>query len=157
MRLTEHFTLDEFAVSASFPELVRPVPGPLIGNCLRLAKTLEVFRPLVGPMKILSGYRPPALNAAVEGEPGSQHLTAEACDVSVSDPRVLFEGMREAAEAGHLPDVGQVIWYPTRRFVHVALPGATYRTPSFFLHRPPRHRYRPVPLGRRGDQVIASA
>ncbi len=39
-----------------------------------------------GPIRVNSGYRCPALNKAVGGTPGSQHLRGEAADITVGTP-----------------------------------------------------------------------
>ena len=61
---------------------------------VRLANTLlEPIREMVGPIKINSGYRSPAVNAAVGGVSSSQHLKGEAADMSPVQvsPAVLFD------------------------------------------------------------------
>lgn len=126
MRLTTHFTLDEFAVSASHPGVVEPVPDALQGYCRLLAiLALQPARNALGvPLRVTSGYRSEALNRAVGGSPTSQHRLAQAADVTTDDPAALFVWLRETEPAG----IGQVIYYPARRFVHVALASARYPT-----------------------------
>ncbi len=130
MRLSDNFTLEEFSVSASHPELVIPVPTGFIGNVRRLVTTiLQPAREAYGkPFKILSGFRSAALNAKVGGSPTSQHVLAQAGDVAVTDPLKLFKGLM----ASSLP-LGQVIYYPNKGFVHIATPGARYPRPAFFV------------------------
>ncbi len=130
MRLSDHFTLEEFSVSAGHPELVIPVPTGFIGNVRKLVTTiLEPAREAYDkPFRILSGFRSAALNRAVGGSPTSQHVLAQAADVSVSDPKRLFKALM----ASKLP-LGQVIYYPSRAFVHIATPGARYPKAAFFL------------------------
>lgn len=81
----------ELVVSRDHPELLEPVPPALRPNAERL---LEVLRALDrslsvawGPgtyvLAVQSGYRPPALNAAVGGSPTSRHLLAAAADVTI--------------------------------------------------------------------------
>jgi zinc D-Ala-D-Ala carboxypeptidase len=130
MRLTPHFTLDEFAVSASHPGLVEPVPAGLQTYCRLLALlALEPARIALGrPLRILSGYRPDALNRAVGGSPTSQHRLAQAADVGTPDPAALLAWIRAAQPVG----IGQVILYPARQFVHVALVSTKYPTLTLF-------------------------
>lgn len=53
----------------------------LLPNLRRLARGLDRIRLLLGhPLEISSGYRSPALNAAVGGVPGSQHAQGLAAD-----------------------------------------------------------------------------
>lgn len=126
MRLTPHFALTEFAVSASHPSLVQPVPDALAGYCRLLAVlALQPAREaLDAPLRITSGYRDAALNRAVGGSPTSQHLVAQAADVTTADPATLFLWLCQTNPDG----IGQVIFYPAQRFVHVALVSARYPT-----------------------------
>jgi hypothetical protein len=46
---------------------------------------MQAVRNLLGkPVFVTSGYRSPAVNAAVRGSQGSQHLTGHACDFKSS-------------------------------------------------------------------------
>lgn len=51
------------------------------------ALVYHVLQPIAdyfkSPVRITSGYRSPALNAAVQGSPKSQHLTGSAADIEV--------------------------------------------------------------------------
>ena len=80
-----------------------------------LALTANVLQPLRNawgkPLKVNSGYRCKALNAAVGGVPTSQHVKGEAADIAAGDPVKLA---RLAVKLG-LP-FDQMILYPT--FVH---------------------------------------
>lgn len=80
-----------------------------------LALTENVLQPLRDawgkPLKVNSGYRCKALNAAVGGVPTSQHVKGEAADIAAGDPVKLA---RLAVKLG-LP-FDQMIFYPT--FVH---------------------------------------
>lgn len=79
------------------------------------ALTENVLQPLRDawgkPLKVNSGYRCKALNAAVGGAPTSQHVKGEAADIAAGDPVKLA---RLAVKLG-LP-FDQMILYPT--FVH---------------------------------------
>lgn len=135
-RVGEYFVLGEFAVSASHPDLVVPVPDKLVPNIRRLASTcLDPIRRFCGkPVTVMSGYRGPRLNAAVGGSPTSQHVHGQAADIVVKG-----ETMRvfEALVNGSLKiPAGQVIAYPSKGFLHVATPGWTYRSPTFQIHEP---------------------
>ncbi len=56
-------------------------PPEVLGNLRRLARGLDRVRRLLGhPLEISSGYRSPALNAAVGGTAGSQHTQGLAVD-----------------------------------------------------------------------------
>lgn len=79
------------------------------------ALTENVLQPLRDawgkPLKVNSGYRCKALNAAVGGVPTSQHVKGEAADIAAGDPVKLAS---LAVKLG-LP-FDQMILYPT--FVH---------------------------------------
>lgn len=80
-----------------------------------LALAENVLQPLRDawgkPLKVNSGYRCKALNAAVGGVPTSQHVKGEAADIAAGDPVKLA---RLAVKLGLAFD--QMILYPT--FVH---------------------------------------
>ena len=133
--ITPNFRLSEFEVSQAQPELVEPVPDGCLPNVIKLAVTiLQPLREKVGPLRILSGYRAPALNRAVGGSDGSQHMQGQAADITARqmETHILFTQIQRDA---YDLKVGQVIYYPTENFVHVALQNAKYRTPTFFLSR----------------------
>lgn len=84
MNLTEHFTLDEFADSQTAARLgLDNTPSEeVIANLRGLCDTiLEPARQALGPLRISSGYRAPAVNAAVGGSKGSAHMLGFAADV----------------------------------------------------------------------------
>jgi uncharacterized protein YcbK (DUF882 family) len=67
-----------------------------------------------GELVVLSGYRTPETNAAVDGAGDSQHLRAGALDVQV--PSAQLAGFGEAALALRRGGVGV---YERRGFVHI--------------------------------------
>jgi uncharacterized protein YcbK (DUF882 family) len=143
VQLSAHFRLSEFAISDAYPELVVPVPTRYQPQLRKLVDTvLEPLRGAFGaPIRVLSGYRSFRLNATVGGSPTSQHLYAEAADLT---PTMTTVGRRRPAlalfdllRANALPH-GQAIWYPDRNFVHVALPSVRYPAPTFCVHLPAR-------------------
>lgn len=87
-QLTEHFTLEEFtdsqtAARKGIPN-VPPVGSPERANLQRTAETMEEVRTLLGdkPILVSSGYRSPAVNAAVGGSKSSAHMSGLAVDFS---------------------------------------------------------------------------
>lgn len=84
MKLSEHFDLAEFTASqtADRLNLDNTPPQLVIANLMVLAEGLERVRSLLGnrPLTITSGYRSPAVNAAVGSKPSSQHLIGQAAD-----------------------------------------------------------------------------
>lgn len=132
-RLSANFTEKELLVSASHPELVPlSLPVKYRPNAKRLvAHILQPIRDAWGKsMKVLSCYRSPELNAAVGGSPTSQHATASAADITTDGVRELFVQLLTGEI--RVP-VGQVIYYPTQNFVHIALPSVRYPGATFFI------------------------
>lgn len=83
MKLTEHFTLEEFTHSniASRLRIDNRVPDELMANIQLTANKLELVRKVLGfPIMITSGYRCPLLNAWVGGVSTSAHTKGLAVD-----------------------------------------------------------------------------
>ena len=87
-QLTEHFTLAEFtdsqtAARKGIPN-VPPAGSPERKNLQRTAEVMEKVRTLLGdkPVLVSSGYRSPAVNAAVGGSKSSAHMSGLAVDFS---------------------------------------------------------------------------
>lgn len=83
MNLSAHFTLAEMTVSEVAAR--RGIPNEPTAEALealyRTAKGLESVRAVLGkPIIVTSGYRSPAVNRLVGGQPSSQHLRGEAAD-----------------------------------------------------------------------------
>lgn len=82
--LSANFTLDEFCDSqtAAREGIDNDLPIDLLPAAKQTCYGLEMVRTLLGdkPILISSGYRSAALNVAVKGSNGSQHLVAEAVD-----------------------------------------------------------------------------
>ena len=121
MRISKNFTMDEFSVSASYPELARDIPinvRPAVK-----ALVLNLLQPICDRTgwsdTILSGYRSIELNRAVKGASGSQHMKGEAADNLFKrngKPVSIIEVLKLVKESGL--DFDQMIAYPT--FVHLS-------------------------------------
>lgn len=87
MQLSPHFKLSEFTKSeTAIRKRIDNTPGPLHAANLKKVceKILEPVRNHFGkPVRINSGYRGPALNAAVGGSSKSQHCNGEAVDFEI--------------------------------------------------------------------------
>lgn len=145
-QLTPHFKLSEFAVSASHPDMVVPVPASMEGSIARVATQLELVRVKLGrPMTIISGYRSKALNQAIDGSSKtSQHMQGEAADFTCHDIRAAFETIIGMVERGELDDAGQIIYYPNRGFIHFAIPSKRFPKATVCVHWPEHGmKYRP--------------
>ena len=117
MRISKNFTMDEFSVSASYPELAKGVPIN-IGHAIIVLVTY-ILQPICDKTgwtcKINSGYRSVELNRAVGGAPTSQHLKGEAADcVFMKDKKPV--PIIEVLKVGKDLNFDQMIAYPT--FVH---------------------------------------
>jgi len=135
LRLSEHFYVKEFFVSEKRPDLVRKmyVYDPK-KDLLFLLVTfiLQPVRWAFGKTTILSGYRSPELNSAVEGWDDSDHMRGMAADIFCSE--VSMEAVYLWAKTGIIKDrIGQCIWYPQKNFVHISLPTPKHRAEFFEL------------------------
>ena len=117
MRISKNFTMDEFSVSSSYPELAKGVPINIRPAIIELVK--HVLQPICDKTgwtcKINSGYRSIELNRAVGGAPSSQHTKGEASDC------VFMKGGKpvkiiDVLKVGKDLNFDQMIAYPT--FVH---------------------------------------
>ena len=102
MQLSEHFTLSEMTRSdtAERNHIDNTPSQEVIDNLRALCRNvLEPARVAFGqPIYITSGYRCPALNAKVGGQPTSQHLRGEAADLQVKgvrNIRHLYNAIRD--------------------------------------------------------------
>lgn len=121
MKISNNFRMEEFAVSASYPKLVKPVPKELECNVKFLV--LNLLQPICDATGwrdyISSGYRSPELNRAVKGAATSQHMTGEAADNNFLDNGKEvspYEVLKKVVELGL--DFDQMIAYPS--FVHLS-------------------------------------
>ena len=87
MQLSTHFKLNEFTKSdTAIRKRIDNTPGPAHAANLKKVceKILEPVRNHFGrPVRINSGYRGPALNAAVGGSNKSQHCNGQAVDFEI--------------------------------------------------------------------------
>lgn len=85
MRLSEHFQLSEFTISQTAARRgINNNPNEVV--VVRLKRLCELIlepaRAALGAMRISSGYRCPALNAAIGGSRTSAHMLGYAADVN---------------------------------------------------------------------------
>mgnify|MGYP003342348307 FL=1 len=102
--LTEHFSREEFACHDG-----TPLPEALVPDTIRLCKNLEVLRAALGkPITILSGYRSPEHNGAVNGADHSLHLVGKAADIVVNGykPADVHAKIEELIAAGKMEQGG---------------------------------------------------
>ena len=99
MKLSKHFTLNEFTSSMTARKLGinNEAPESVVENLRNLCiQVLEPLRQHVGvPITITSGYRCAQLNAMVGGGKNSQHKFGEAADIHLPlTDAEWFDGLR---------------------------------------------------------------
>lgn len=125
IRLSEHFTLDEFTLSQeAIRRGISNVPSrDIITNLTELCEVLEEVRTLLGcPIIISSGYRSPGLNASIGGATNSRHCLGLAADFTANRYGAPL-AVAKAIAASDIP-FDQVI-HEYGRWVHLglAIPG----------------------------------
>lgn len=89
-------------------------------------EVLDVIRSHWGqPLLLSSGYRVPALNAAVGGSPTSDHQNGLAVDIklptwSKRKPSELYHLIYELTEQGVI-EIDQVIYYRGKKIIHIGI------------------------------------
>lgn len=130
MKLSEHFSLEEFTASdtAAARHINNTPPPECIINLTKLAMELENVRALLGfPITISSGFRCPDLNAAVGGVPNSDHVRGLAADFVCPDFGTALEIAQAIAATAVLPDppirIGQLIYEKPKKlpWVHFSI------------------------------------
>ena len=87
MKLSKNFSLAELITSetAVRHDLDNSPSLTVIDNLQKLVdNVLQPLRDKVGPVKVNSGYRSPAVNTAVGGSPTSDHCKGFAADIEVA-------------------------------------------------------------------------
>lgn len=129
MNLSAHFTLEELTFSeyAARNGLKNDPPPRIVENLQFLAERLEEVRALLRvPMRITSGFRSDAVNAAVGGSLTSQHRFGLAADFVAMEFGSPYE-VAKAIEASGL-QFDQLI-HEFGRWVHIS-----------FVRREPRRQ-----------------
>ncbi|MBL8425250.1 MAG: DUF882 domain-containing protein [Candidatus Accumulibacter phosphatis] len=102
--LSEHFTLEELVASQTAARKgIDNTPGvTAMRNLKSLADVLEEVRVLLGGVSIIvsSGYRSPALNAAVGGSEKSAHMQGLAADFTAPKFGTVLQTARKIAASG---------------------------------------------------------
>ncbi|WP_298061923.1 D-Ala-D-Ala carboxypeptidase family metallohydrolase [uncultured Rikenella sp.] len=122
----KYFTVEELCASSTARSRgIDNTPSPEIRERLRM-----LIEDLLDPVRegwgqaiaVNSGYRCPALNAAVGGVPTSQHLKGEAADLNAGEPRknrMLFDKIVEMQKAEKIA-FDQLIDEAHYRWVHIS-------------------------------------
>lgn len=102
-RLSRHFTLNELVASRTAARRgIDNAPSPaVVRNLRRLAVLLEQVRKLLGgtPLRVNSGFRCRALNAAVGGAKASAHMAGLAADFTAPGYGTVLQVARRIAES----------------------------------------------------------
>jgi hypothetical protein len=89
MKLSDHFSLAEltFSATAARKGIPNEAPPAIVDTLVLTADRMERVRHLLGdkPIRVLSGYRSPAVNKAVGGSSTSAHMTGHAVDFTCPD------------------------------------------------------------------------
>ena len=103
MRLSRNFMLREFVNSASAARKGisnKPTEVHLANLKKLIDNVIQPVRDKIGPIRITSGYRSPALNRAIGGSSRSQHSKGMAADIQFvrdneMDNKVIFDTILE--------------------------------------------------------------
>jgi len=142
MQLTEHFKLEEFAVSHDYPELARKIKFSRedITKLFYISQAiLESARQVWDKIIIItSGKRTLELNKAIGGAPHSDHLFRKyscAVDFTMEKKEELFEVYKFIMRQCYFL-VGEMIIYFdkewTPRFIHLSLPTPKHHHQFFY-------------------------
>ncbi|MES2959817.1 MAG: D-Ala-D-Ala carboxypeptidase family metallohydrolase [Pseudomonadota bacterium] len=138
-RVTADFWLSEFLASDTAERLaIDNTPPPQVLATLRnvLIPAMQQVRDLLGTAVLVSsGYRSPALNAAIRGSQSSQHVTGHACDFRAprfGTPRVVARHLVDHMQTLHFD---QLIW--EGGWVHISF-GPRPRSQVLTAHFTPR-------------------
>lgn len=117
-KLTDHFKWDEVVTTDT--GLDNPIPETMKPNAVRLAETiLEPLRVFLGPLRVNSWHRSPAVNRAVGGVETSYHRLALAADVKPNGD--VFKAFKTALV--HIADlpIDQIIYekHPGSEWIHI--------------------------------------
>jgi hypothetical protein len=131
MTLTEHFSFEELTRTrqADLQDANRREARDYYDRLKLVAEMLEIIRAKFGAVRVNSGFRGPAVNAAVGGSATSQHSKGEAADIVC--PAVTVDELHRwiVVESGIA--FGQCILEKPAgsAWVHISL-GAPYRDPK---------------------------
>lgn len=118
MKLTEHFTLEEFTHSTTAAKygIINYPDSVSRDNITTLAEMLETIRESWGkPIYITSGYRCKKLNSLVGGASTSDHMYGRAADIVTTsrtkkELKELHNLICAMYQNGFLPNLYQCIW-----------------------------------------------
>jgi len=121
MKLTDHFSVEEFTASDTAARLGidNSLPADLTAIAIETAQMMERIRSFLGvPILVTSGYRCPELNAAIGSTSTSDHIKAMACDFKVPNYGTPIDVCRALLPELDNFGVGQIIYENT--WIHVS-------------------------------------
>lgn len=131
MTLTPHFSFEELTRTrqAELQDANRREARDYIDRLTLVAQMLEAIRAKFGAVRVNSGFRGPAVNAAVGGSSSSQHSKGEAADIVC--PAVTVDELHRWIVCESGIRYGQCILErpPGKAWLHISL-GAPYRAPD---------------------------
>lgn len=131
MTLTEHFSFEELTRTgqSALQDVNRREARDYTDKLRQVAEMLEVIRAKFGAVRVNSGFRGPAVNAAVGGSATSQHSKGEAADI-VCPSTTVDELHRWIVTESGLKFGQCILEKPAgSAWVHISL-GAPYRDPK---------------------------
>jgi zinc D-Ala-D-Ala carboxypeptidase len=133
MKLSTHFTLEEFTKSANAARrgIDNSVPPELMTNAMATAEMMERIRDVLGdkPIIVTSGYRCKAVNALAGSSDSSDHVKAMAVDFECPAFGTPYEVAKHLATKVDSLGIGQLI-HEFGSWVHVST-----RTPDKIINR----------------------
>ena len=131
MTLTPHFSFEELTRTgqSALQDANRREARDYIDKLKLVAEMLEVIRAKFGAVRVNSGFRGPAVNAAVGGSATSQHSKGEAADIVC--PSTTVDELHKWIVTQSGLKFGQCILEKPSgsAWVHISL-GAPYRDPK---------------------------
>lgn len=132
-RISKNFTIDEFRVSESYPELAAEIEfsfEDLVKVRMLTTLFLQPVRDEFGRVVITSGKRSPELNQAIGGSANSDHLfptggTRAAVDFTC--PTASMEDVYRFLRLRGPHTYGQLLHYRKSNFIHVSLPDSEFK------------------------------
>ena len=135
MKLSEHFDMAEFTASdtAARRGIDNTLPDSMLPTAHATAQMMERVRTDLGgfPIILTSGYRCPALNAAIGSTSTSDHIKAMAVDIRCPAFGCAFDVARYLAGGRRMEElgIGQII-YEFDSWVHISI-----RMPDKLINR----------------------
>lgn len=159
MQLSRYFTLEELTRSATAASRgIDNTPDTFSqGNLAALALLLDSIYDQIGPFRISSGYRSPALNAAIGGADASLHMRGMAADI-IPDSMTAEQFFWKLALSPLRNSCGEIINEANEKgVVHISLPYESGTGILKYLSGGSYFRYSDSDLAAKGTTPSSSA